>query len=184
MQQLAEAEAVRSGQPDDRGLARLGASGHSIQNVERDFHRRVRHGLQVPLLHLTLPAVERVTQQPINLKWVVMPPHRLFRHMVQKGLLNKLRTAGAPTPGEFWRACAGEAWARDHPVYKLAPDVFEQCWPLRIFADEGRGRKKEPLWIITWSSPLAHGPSWDTRFVFCVFPQKRAFYVGEKKTSP
>ncbi|CAE7212401.1 unnamed protein product [Symbiodinium sp. CCMP2592] len=172
------------------GLIQL--SKCSDTNAERDTHR-----LLTKRLHLSLETyvpLRSVTQN--GNKLTILHLQDWMRFLLQKNCFHIV--TGLVRPDEarqeailhhFWKNF--ELSHSSHPIYDLARQgkvVLERTAPILFHGDEGRGRRRQPFLVTSWSSILGRGTAPSDRFrkkhgIRNKFIKHRTNFIGHSFTN-
>ena len=139
--------------------AELGSLGSSLQrpsNLERDLHReleRTGRRLNVPIDRIPVPTCLNDDFK----EWPVLLPSNFVKQLVTLGINDRL---GGPF-GPYWERRRPDFPA--HPVYD-GRDT-DGVVPILLHGDEGEGRAKMKIMVVTWMSDLAQH-----RFIITIVP--------------
>ena len=103
----------------------------------------------------------------LYMQWPILNPSQLFRNIVEAEAFSLLQSEGWSWC-EFWRAAASEDFMKGHPVLQFEESRQARAVGASFHGDEGEGKRKKNLLVLSWSSLAVHGPSEKTKFPFCV----------------
>ena len=140
----------------DTGIPELAAC--HVDHSEHDMHRVVQSfGLELPIPLTPVPNTDAVALRLTD--WADFLLKRGLWHM-----LAGLRKRDDTRSRAIWRCF----WARykrqcpKHPIFQLEQEgevKLENTCAVLYHGDEGRGRKKKPFYVSSFSSVLGHGTS-------------------------
>ena len=105
-------------------------------------------------------------------QWPVLNPASLFKCFIEAEAFSLLQGAQWDW-SDFWERASHEEWGRDHPVLQLSVEERRCAMACSLHGDEGQGKRKRNVLVLSWSSLAVHGPSELTKFVFAAPWQNR-----------
>lgn len=160
--------------------ASLGNQAKHRANLERDLHVWLRNmwGVELELSYMPLTVNNLNGEGQVEIMHPYVEPYLLFHEMENASEQQFRRSclgsdAAACSPRQFWSHCAKVKpdWFCRHPV-RLMPERWDDVIPIRTHGDGARFCKASKLLIVSTSSALSRGNSWDTRFLYTVVPDE------------
>jgi len=154
-------------------LAALGASGKHPQNAERDLCRLLRSEIQVEPYLLELSLESSLSTQLERVQVGVLPIHEMLAAIANAGpatfQIGLLGPAGLDSAGVFWQHAKKLACYCKHPALE-DPRVLSRLLPLMIHTDGAEVYNNREYYFWCWSSLLAKGNVFDTKFPIVAVP--------------
>ena len=167
--------------PTTRRLSNIGSAGRNPGNADRDVRRWLRRQRLKDGMALE-PYDPPITQKRLRglgteiIPHSVILPHELFHflHKAAGEVWNDgmLGPHGADGIAKFWRHEAEQEWAKEHPAMRRPQDMYRTI-PVGLHGDGVRDVKEDKILVLTWNSVLSRAPSWSSRWLFTVLPQRR-----------
>ena len=162
---------------DIAGWASLGGAKHAGSRMERDLVSWTKNafGFQLELSWMEITVWDKETTGTKNVQWPYIEPWLLLHELGT--VPQQIRRSSVPTGFdskmlEFWSHCNKHCkWMSNHPM-----GGQESAWqwtiPLRSHGDAARFCQNSKLLILSSSSILARGSSWNTKLIFTLIPHE------------
>ena len=176
-----------------RDLAACGSGRRQDDNISRNFHRLL--GLRGKFLPITVTAVtapvflHKGKPKVENIPYPVLLPSDWVSYMMSIGGEAILGGWSVGDTCQF-TTMLEDFWCKYmscKPDFKLAEGLRPKyCIPIAVHGDEGRGKVKRPIMVLSWQPVLSWkgpefvnmgGSSMTTRLLFTAIPSE--LYAGE-----
>ena len=141
-------------------MASLGTNGSHPQNAERDFQRRIRSVVDIPIepYSVDVPIYnKRISKVRIVTAHVALP-HLLWAALRNTSPAYFHALLGQRSMWElFWKCHKEEPWYKDHPHKDILDGSPSLCCPFLIFGDDAQTSKRvgRTVRLLEWYSPVA-----------------------------
>ena len=135
------------------------------QRVTRDVKRKRLARLWSMRARRRGKITKDVAKKVTFVQWPVFNPATLFKALIEADALSLLQGPEWDW-GSFWERASREDWGCNHPVLGLAPEMRACAVACSLHGDEGQGKRKRNVLVLSWSSLAVHGPSERTKFLF------------------
>ena len=152
------------------GFASLSSDTH----CERDLHVWLRgaYDINMEVTHVPIDVYDKHWKE-VRVQHPILLPCDLARELWAAGdsvfESSMVGKAGAGGLNKFWQQVSKLGWGSKHP-HLQNPDLFASQIPVLLHGDGARAFKVQKLIILSWSSALVRGCTWNSRCLFSVIP--------------